>query len=296
MAKVAAIAPVLAGISAPAALGIGAALTAGSSLLSAHGQRQHAKRQEAANNQWLAYQNNKNRQFETREDANRKQAQAELDANLANADGESREEVIANESDRLAEDFSSNLPEVADAIRGSGQDSGTSQVFDDALARSVGNATKEAKERMKAMATTMAYGSGSMGGMGMTDMLRNVDTSNTLSGINDQRRGDIGILQRYQQVQPEVLEYQQSPLVPIMNAAGSFFLGGGAQNLGKILGGAAGPGMTTGTGLTVGTPNLLPPTSPGMTFGTGLTAGTPNLLPPSPLAPIGWNGMTSGFA
>lgn len=288
MAKVAAIAPVLAGISAPAALGIGAALTGGSALLSRYGQNQHIKRQNEANDRWLAYQRDKTNRFEAKDRENRLKAEAALAENLDNSDGASRAATIAAEEERLADEFTKNIPTTADEIRGSGQETGISQVFDEELARSVGNATKEAKDRMKALATATAYGSGSMGSMGMTDMLRNIGTSNTLSGINNNRRGDIGILQRYQTVEPEFLEYKESPLVPIMNAAGSFFLGGGPQNLASMLGGGGAASSTVSAST--------PSTATGA--GSALTSSLRPVARPwgSPLAPIGYNGMTTGFA
>lgn len=239
MTKVAAIIPAVAGLSAPAALGIGAALTAGGALLDSYGQRQHVARQNEANQRWVDFQRQQTQRFDEQDRALRAQSADALEGVLSQADQGSREAVIDAETERLTENFGAeNLPQVADGIRGSGQGAGTSKVFDAEMARQLGNATRDARERIEALARATSYGGGSMGGMGMTDALNSATAAANIGAFGDQRRGNAGILQRYSTIEPEILTYEQSPLVPLLNTAGSFFLGGGPQTLAGMF-----PGM-----------------------------------------------------
>ena len=282
MTKVAALLPLLAG---GTGMAIGAGLLGGGTLLDMYGQKKHQKRQDLANQQWLDYQKKKTQQFDLREKENRERAQMALDENLAGSTQDARENVIDNESTRLADEFTAGLPDIAGELTAGAQAPGTSKVFDDAFASSLSDATSSARRRLQALAKATAYGGGSMGGMGMTDALRGQDAATDIGGINTNRRGDIGTLGRYQSVSPEILEYEQSPIVPISQIAGQFLLGGG----GNALGGMFGPGSPTGTGL-----SLPPPNATG-----GLSFMSPNaprgLSFPPPNASGGLSFMTPGM-
>jgi hypothetical protein len=61
--------------------------------------------------------------------------------------------------------------------------------------------------------------------MGMTDQTRQMNTGIGLGTINNQRAGNLSVLDRFRGVQPEQFSYRQSPLVPILQA-GSAVVGG----------------------------------------------------------------------
>ena len=236
MTKVAALAPALMAMSPAMAAGIGLAATGVGTALQYRDQRQHQKRQDAANNSWINFQNQKSAEFDAQDDRNRQLAQAELSRNLDQSGGDTRMETINAETDRLTEDYTAGMPDISqEALTAGGPDK--SEIFDTALSNSVGNATAEARKRIQAMAKATAYGGGSMGSMGMNDMLRNQGTANAVGGINDGRMGDINTLRRYQSIQPEMLRFDQGAAAPILNAAGQFAMGGGLQGLGETMAG-----------------------------------------------------------
>ena len=231
MTKVAAIAPVIAGLSAPAALGIGLGLTGAGVLLNQHGQRQHNKRQEAANNRWVAFQNAQQDRFERMDEENRLQSQGLLDENLQTQENVS--DTIATETDRLTGEWAGNGP-TAQEVFTSGQ-TGTSQEFDSAASSAIANATADARKRIQAMAQATAYGGGSMGSRGAVEADAFANAAGGIGGINTNRRGDLNSFSKYQQIEPEILEYKQSPLVPLLQVAGSFVGGGGASSLAESM-------------------------------------------------------------
>jgi len=205
MTKVAALAPQLI-----ASL----AMTAAATGIDAYGRRQVRKDQDAANTAWLDYQRRNKARFEGLDESSR----AEAD----------RLEGIygANELDALAQDTLL-----------SGQDPGRSDVFDTAMAKSLADATAEARKRIQGLAKASAYGGGTQFGQGQVLGEAFQDAGTSIGFTNNERRGNTGTLQRYQTVQPEVFEYEQSPLVPILQA-GSMIVGGmGPDQWGKMFGG-----------------------------------------------------------
>jgi hypothetical protein len=220
----------------------GLALTAGSTVLNAYGQRQAQQAQDQANQRWLDYQKKQTDRFSQMERDRRDEAYAALNENLEGSTEEARREVIDAETERLTEDQTADLPEIAQDTVASGQGPGISQVFDEALAGSLKDATTSAKDRIAAMARATAYGGGSRGGMGLNDLLSGRQAAQDIGFVNDIRRGNTDILRRYQEVQPEVVTYQRSPLVDILGAAGQVAFGGGFD--GVLGGGAAASGFT----------------------------------------------------
>lgn len=220
----------------------GLALSAGSAVLNAYGQRQAQQAQDRANQRWLDYQQKQTDRFGKMERDRRDEAYAALNENLEGSTEEARREVIDAETERLTEDQTADLPEIAQDTVASGQGPGISQVFDEALAGSLKDATTSAKDRIAAMARATAYGGGSRGGMGLNDLLSGRQAAQDIGFINDIRRGNTDILRRYQEVQPEVVTYQRSPLVDILGAAGQVAFGGGFDGI--LGGGAAASGFT----------------------------------------------------
>lgn len=216
MTKIAALGPALIG---------SLALGAGASVLSSMGQRAHTKRQNAANASWLDFQNRQKARFQGMEETNRVKAQEAAGENLRLNSQDSREGIIDEEAARLEESYGAGLPDVARDTLASSQDPGRSEVFDTAMARSLAKATEEARSRIKSLAKSSAYGGGTQFGMGQTLNDAYGDAATEIGFTNDQRRGDVNTLQRYQTIQPEVLEYKESPLVPLLQA-GSMIVGG----------------------------------------------------------------------
>ena len=239
MSKVAAFAPML----------ISAALSAAGAAINYAGQKSAQSKNEKSKREWLAYQNRQKRIAQQREDEERNRARGELakveEANTRDA----REEVIEDETARLTEDWEGSVRPASfttDEARGTGQEAGRSEVFDASLARELGDATEESRNRIRNLARATSYGSGTLGGMGMTlgDVFDNAATE--VGFINDRRRGNTNTLQRYQTVEPEMFEYTGSPLASALSMGGSLVgsMGGGG-GLGSIFGGGSAAPMTS---------------------------------------------------
>lgn len=216
MSKIAAISPMLLG---------SLALGAGASLLQSSGLRATQRRNDVAKAAWLDYQNRNKARLDASETANREKAQTAAGESLRMQSQESREGVIDAEAARLEENYGAGLPDIARDTLASSQEAGRSEVFDTEMARSLAKATAEARDRIKALAKSSAYGGGTQFGMGQTLNDAYGDAATEIGFTNDQRRGDIGILARHQTVQPEIFEYNPSPMVSLMQA-GSTILGG----------------------------------------------------------------------
>lgn len=216
MTKVAALAPTLL-----ASLGMAAAATA----IDAYGQRQVRKDQERANAAWLDYQRRNKARFEGMEESERANAEAAFRENLAMQDQGSREGIIDTEATRLEDIYGGGLDDLSRDVLASGQDPGRSEVFDTAMASSLAEATAEARKRMQGLAKASAYGGGTQFGQGQVLGGALQEAGTDIGFANTNRMGNTGTLQRYQTVQPEMFEYKQSPLVPLLQA-GSMIVGG----------------------------------------------------------------------
>lgn len=250
----------IAAIGLPTLLGVGLSVAGG--LVNMSAQRSHANKQEAANRQWMAYQDAKTKQFEKRDAEEKARSRGELNENLDNSGIDARENVIANEEARLSDVFGgsdANLANITAEAVGAGQGGGQSKVFDKEMARQLGDASAEAKKRIQAMARTTAYGGGSMGGMGVTDMLRNVNSQAIIGGVNDNRRGNVGTLQKYQQVEPQQLVYKAPLAGQLLSAAGGL-IGSGAFS---GTAGAAANAAKTAADPWAGLRNITNPLGPG---------------------------------
>lgn len=271
----------------PALLG-SLALSVGASAINMAGQKKMQRQQEDANRTWLRFQDNKKRQHQATEDEERAKAKMALEGTLEQQTGEAMDQTIDTETDRLSEAFTENLPNIADEVVAGAQAPGRDQVFDDAMAGSIAKATKDARERLAALARATAYGGGSMGGLGQSIADANSNASMDIGTANLFRNSNTENLQRWQTVSPEVFEFKQSPLVPLMQA-GSMIVGGlgaGAnpgfwgKNLLSGVGGAAtsavspvvaatqgGSGVAGGGGTTGGGGGMFTPTGGANPFG-----------------------------
>lgn len=231
MTKIAALAPTLLG---------SLALGAGASLIDTMGRKKFTKDQDAANARWLAYQRNKAAEFDTQEAINKSKADAALTKNLGVQDQASREGVIDAEATRLGENYTKGLPEFAQDTLSNSQEAGRSEVFDAAMAKKLAETTASSRERIQALARAGAYGGGTQFGQGQTlgDVLSRAGED--IGFANDARGGATRTLQRYQTVQPDVLEYKQSPLVPILSAASSIVGGMDPSKFTGLFGGGGG--------------------------------------------------------
>lgn len=238
MSKIAALAASL-GV-APAVLGGGLALLG--SLGSAAAQRRVADEQEAINNQWVAFQQRKQAEADLEDARLRDNSYESLADYLDKAGGEARTENINTETDRLtdlaAERAQATLGATSDALfAGDGANTGSAQ-FKRTVGKDLQEALGEARDRVRALMRTSAYG-GSYGGMGIT---QGEAYNNAAEGIgfNNELRGIKGnTLNRFQQIEPERLQYQSTGFGELLTGIGGSLLG-----TGDFGGGGAAAGFT----------------------------------------------------
>lgn len=201
------------------------ALAGASTAIDAYGRNRVRRDQDRANAAWLDYQRRNKARFELMDEAERAKAQTAFMENLDAQGQESRERIIDTEASRLEDLYGEGLDDLSQDVLAGAQDPGRSEVFDTAMAKSLADATAEARKRMQGLARASAYGGGTQFGQGQVlgEALQDAGTDIGFANIN--RSGNTGILQRYQSVQPEMFEYEQSPLVPLLQA-GSMIVGG----------------------------------------------------------------------
>jgi hypothetical protein len=201
------------------------ALGAGASLATTAGLNATQRANDRAKSEWLNYQNRNKARLEGNETRGREAAQTAMQENLRMQGQDAREGVIDAETSRLEEMYGGGLPDVARDTLASSQNPGGNEVFDTAMAKGLAKATSDARDRIKALAKSSAYGGGTQFGMGQTLNDSYGEAATDIGFLNDQRRGDIGTLLRHQQVQPEIFEYNKPAFVSLMEA-GSAIAGG----------------------------------------------------------------------
>lgn len=184
------------------ALAVGSLASAGMNYAS---QADLASQQNAANNEWLAYQNRIRQEQNTQQEDLRKKAEAARQEGLSKLDPKGQADAQAAEASRLNTAMTSGQPaqvtasNVQDKML-SGQQSG-GENFKSDLASRVNTATQAARKRIQALATIQSYG-GSQGGLQTQNQLGFMDTDNQLGLTNNERAGALKTYQVQQQVEP----------------------------------------------------------------------------------------------
>lgn len=286
MAKIAPLAAAI-GVSVPTLVGVGLSLAG--SVGSTMAQNRAIREQDAANQQWMDYQRKQTERATARDDELRSRNEASLGRYLDQADETSRLENIDAETERLTGLYDAGLEESV-AVGPSGDavmsDAGGfgSREFRDAVGGEVSRALADARERMSALARASAYG-GSYGGMGTTQSEALADAGSSMALVNEMRGRNAQTLGRYQEVQPEQLQFQSSGLGELMSGIGGSLAGAG---LGADLDGILGGGMPGAASASTASPTAgAGPrvTRPSLSFAPG-TGQTPPGLSFSGVSPV----------
>ena len=221
MSKVAALGPFLAANAVPLAL------TAAGVIGEGMAQRKTQREQDDINRQWLEMQERKKATFEE-SNADRIAAnQQSLAEYLSGADETSRMDVVADEEARLFDRGTENIPLVPDSLAGDELIAGAkfgSKNFKDFAGKKLAEATQEARDRIKALAKTNAYG-GSFGGLALDRGLAGRTASQDIGFENEMGMVDLGTLNRWQTVEPERLEYESTGLGSLLTTLGGNMMG-----------------------------------------------------------------------
>jgi hypothetical protein len=218
---------------------IGLAFSIGSQVMQMQAQQDVMQKQQAANDEWLAYQRFKSRQHDATQEAMRAKADASRTKTLGELGGEPTRVAQEGEQARLEENMAPTVNEVPAGFKSVGdQLLGTAggrieQHYADALT----NATREARQRMQDLAVVQST-TGSQFGMANRANSLLGQSQDDIKLQNDMRQGDLAVWGVQKAVEP--VKYS------IGSGAGAF--GGIAQGLagiaGKSLGAAAAGGAS----------------------------------------------------
>ena len=204
------------------------------------GQMGAQKDQEQAYNDWAATQQRNRAAAAAKDEADRKMADTARSQGLQDVSAANQKDVQANEQARLTSYLQGQQGQPADQQTGaapvsiadtrlSGQQSGD-QTFQTDLASKLSKASADAKQRIAALATVGSYG-GSSGGLDVSNALAFSKAGQGIDLGNEFRRGDLGVYQTQQAVNPLQYTYTKSPLSGLASNALAF----GAQGVGKML-------------------------------------------------------------
>lgn len=230
------------------------AIGAVGSVASSVGQAKAQKKQQQEVNAWQRTQTQNRIAEQGRQEELRQQADIERVQGLEQMSGEAQAKRQSEEEARLtdylqgqgeAANVSGTTP-VAEADRAmlSGQ-AGGEPAFKEDLAKKINESSKDARQRIAALARVSSYGE-SFGGLGTTNPLIQQAASSAIDRQNEFRRGSLGAYNVERAVDPVQVTYQPSPLADVFSTAlqvGTSGLGsmsaGGSSLFGKPGGGAA---------------------------------------------------------
>lgn len=173
--------------------------------------------QQRINNTWEEFQKRKQDASDVEDERNRQQNENVMANMLEGSTQEAREQVIETETDRLYDFIAPEQTTVADALLSG--DKFSSENFRTETGKKLATATKEARERIKALAEVSSYG-GTRGGMAADRSLAGHRAMQDIGSTNEKRNIDSSTLQRWQSVQPEMLQYQSTGLGSLLSGLG----------------------------------------------------------------------------
>src|SRR5262245_17147838 len=191
------------------------------SAVNSMGAMKAQKQQQREVQQWQQQQR-ANRQAESqRQEEMRQEAEKAQQKGVEDVSGEAQAKRQSEEEARLAQylqgqgDASTATPEagapVAEADAALSGQSGGDAGFKSELASKINDATKNAKQRIGALARVSSFGE-SFGGLGTTNPLLQQAAGSAIDAQNEFRRGSLGAFQVEQAVDPVQVTYTPSPL------------------------------------------------------------------------------------
>lgn len=229
-------------------------------------QRNVYGKQKRINADWIDFQRGKQEAADVTDAAYRDKSYADLGRAMSGAAAPAREAGIAAEADRLTRAMTGAAVTPEEAIV-SGAQFGSSE-FRDVVGRKVAEATARARDQIAALAKSSAYGS-TTGGMATTRGLALSEGARGIGMTNENRLTDLGTLQRWQSVQPEVLQYQSTGLGDLMMQAGYGTISSGQPLFGGAAGGGAMGSSVVPVPRPVPRPAVAAPVARPLAFGLG---------------------------
>lgn len=179
------------------------AVAAGGAAYQASQASELNSKQEQANNEWMAYQRKIREDENARQEEMRKKAEVARTGQLDTLTPDAQTTTQTVESDRLYGDMAAGTPTTAANIGDrllSGQAQG-GQNFQEDVASKVSNASKAARDRIRALADIQSYGN-SFNGLGTSNKINFGNSDAALGLVNNWRNGSLRSYGLEQSVEP----------------------------------------------------------------------------------------------
>lgn len=224
---------------------IAGAASLGAGAMQASAEADMQSKQQAANDQWVAYQNRIHQEQVTADEDARQKAEAARQQTLQKVTPQAQQQTVDTEAARLNTLYNQKNPYSSTDISNpstealSGETTGTGAAgFMGNLTQKVNQASSLARQRIQNLATAGAYG-GTFGGLATVDPINFQQGAQQIQLQSDIRQGNLKTYGVEQQVQP--LKYALT--------GGTSALGGIANALAGIAGKGIGYGAAGGGGI-----------------------------------------------
>ena len=216
---------------------VGMLVSAGSALINYQQQQDVMSQQQAANDAWVAYQQQAQQKELAADEAARQKAEAARQTSLTDVNAGAQQKQQATEQQRLTDLYTpqsikkqgSGPDQYPGDLLLSGQQYATPEVQSQ-IAGQLNSAAQDARSRIAALATINSYG-GSQFGLQPTVNQAFQTSGQNIALQGDIRQGDLAVLQAARNVQPLHIVATPSPWGGIANAL--------ASTAGKAFGGSS---------------------------------------------------------
>lgn len=216
---------------------IGLGLSIGMAAANYSAQQEMASQQQAANDQWVAYQRRQAQEYQARDEDLRKNAEAARTAALSELSPDKQKKAQESEQERLT---TSLTPEELDAMaKGSklaidakllsGQQN-TAEPVKAGIQQQIALASQEARKRIAALAAVQSYGGSQFGLTNRANTIFNT-AGQDIRLASDERSGQLAAYNVAKSVEPiKIVQYGGGSALGGLASAGAKVAGGGLGN------------------------------------------------------------------
>lgn len=224
---------------------IGLAFSIGSQVMQMQAQQDLYNKQQSANEQWLSYQRMKAREENVRQESMRQRAEAARKGALEQLTPEEQMKAREEEEQRLGENYLPEQPAPAGGeqligdqlIQQSTQGGAGKTMLQNDLAAKLAQASKQARQRIQALAAVDSYGGQTQ--FGMQNRANDIfgEAQGDIRMMGNQRRGSLVAYGAEKQVEP--LQYRLGAGSQSFSGVGSALAGVAGKSIGAAMGGGS---------------------------------------------------------
>lgn len=218
---------------------IGLGLSVGMAVANYSAQQDMVNQQNAANDQWVAYQRRQSANFLMQDEARRKEAEAARESSLSELTPDKQKQAQANEQARLINTLTpQQTKDMAEGNKQSLNDrmltgqQGTAGPVAASIQQQIQQAAQEARQRIAALAAVQSYGGSQFGLTNRANTIFNT-AGQDIRAASDARQGDLAAYGVAKAVEPiKIVQYGSGSALGGLSAAGAQMAGSG---LGKAM-------------------------------------------------------------